>query len=148
MSGTLALLAAVVVGILILIAAAGSTSKPKKKEPPRENPEEILVRLVMELLLKEDYVGALAMFCVYRAMTTPEKRALTSVMVAEVDRRFGTRVPWPAELRVHVKMLLDDFYADELSRIELDIQNFKTARAQCESRDLKQAELATKMSGW
>jgi hypothetical protein len=147
MSGTLILLGLVVLGVLVL-AAIGSMTPAKEKPEPRERTEEVLTKLIMQLVLQEDNAGAIAVFCAYRALTMPDKRALAAAMAAEVDRRYGTRVPWPKELRFQVKLLLDDFHADELSRIEADIQKYKQTRVDRSVRDEKQAALATKLSGW
>ena len=122
--------------------------RKKKAQQAARPPDEILTELVFRLMLQDDDAGAIAVFCAYRALTMPDRRGLAAVMAAEVDRRYGTRVPWPQELRYHVKLLLDEYYADELSRIEADIRHFKKSREQRELRDQNEATLASSVSAW
>lgn len=129
-------------------AAWYAKDQEKRQREKMKPPEDVLTELIMQLILKDDDAGAIAVFCAYRALTMPDKRSLAAALAAEVDRRYGTRVPWPKDLQLQAKLLLDDHYADELSRIEADIQNFKRRRSERGSRQLKEAELATKVSGW
>jgi hypothetical protein len=120
----------------------------QQKQARRKPSEDVLVELILRKVLKEDDTAAVALFCAYRVLTMPDGRGLAAVMAAEVDRRYGTRVPWPEELRFHAKVLLDEFYADELSRIEVAIQDLKSGRRKQNASTQIQAELATKQSGW
>ena len=139
------------VGSVIPFAAYGSyvsiQEKKRKATDGRPAPE-ILIELIMRALLEGDSVSAIALFCAYRGLNMPDRKNLTAAMAAEVDRRYGTRVPWPEELRFQVKLLLDEYEADEISRIHENIANLREQRKKRATAGPIQAQLVQTSSGW
>jgi hypothetical protein len=142
--------------IMIVLAAVPlvawgvyDASKREKEEARDLRPvPEILMELILRKMLEGDVEAAIALFCAYRGLTMPDRRGLVSAMAAEVDRRYGSRVPWPEELRFHAKLLLDEYVADGKARIHGDIQSLREMCERRKENESVEAQLAMRSTGW